>query len=87
MEAPDVDELVIRGGTIFDGSGAPGRAADMAIAGCDPRDRAKLQGKRALDASGCAVAPGFIGSGGVVVRTRPSSSISIVSVRIGVRVM
>ena len=26
-------DIVIRGGTVFDGSGAPGRAADVAIAG------------------------------------------------------
>ena len=39
---PDAGEIVIRGGTVFDGSGAPGRAADVAIAGRrDPRDRAE----------------------------------------------
>jgi N-acyl-D-aspartate/D-glutamate deacylase len=55
------DELVIRGGTVFDGTGAPGRAADLAIAGGVVREIApKLRGKRELDASGCAVAPGFI---------------------------
>ena len=54
-------ELVIRGGTVFDGSGAPGRVADVAIAGGVIREIGpKLQGKRELDASGCAVAPGFI---------------------------
>ena len=54
-------DIVIRGGTVFDGSGAPGRAADVAIAGGVIREIGpKLQGKRELDASGCAVAPGFI---------------------------
>jgi N-acyl-D-aspartate/D-glutamate deacylase len=54
-------DLVIRGGTIFDGSGAPGRAADVAIADGVIREIGpKLRGKRELDASGCAVAPGFI---------------------------
>jgi N-acyl-D-aspartate/D-glutamate deacylase len=54
-------ELVIRGGTVFDGSGAPGRAADVAIAGGVIREIGpKLRGRRELDASGCAVAPGFI---------------------------
>ena len=54
-------ELVIRGGTVFDGSGAPGRAADVAIAGGVIREIGpKLRGGRELDASGCAVAPGFI---------------------------
>ena len=54
-------DIVIRGGTVFDGSGAPGRAADVAIADGVIREIGpKLRGKRELDASGCAVAPGFI---------------------------
>ena len=54
-------ELVIRGGTVFDGSGAPGRAADVAIEGGVVREIGpRLRGARELDASGCAVAPGFI---------------------------
>jgi len=54
-------DLVIRGGTVFDGSGAPGRAADVVISGGVIREIGpKLRGERELDASGCAVAPGFI---------------------------
>ena len=54
-------DIVIRGGTVFDGSGAPGRTADVAISGGVIREVGpKLVGKRELDASGCAVAPGFI---------------------------
>jgi N-acyl-D-amino-acid deacylase len=54
-------DLVIRGGTIFDGSGAPGRAADVAVSGGVIREIGpNLRGRRELDASGCAVAPGFI---------------------------
>jgi N-acyl-D-aspartate/D-glutamate deacylase len=54
-------DLVIRGGTVFDGSGAPGRAADVAIADGVIREiGTRLRGRRELDASGCAVAPGFI---------------------------
>jgi N-acyl-D-aspartate/D-glutamate deacylase len=54
-------EIVIRGGTVFDGSGAPGRAADVAISGGVIREIGpNLRGRRELDASGCAVAPGFI---------------------------
>jgi N-acyl-D-aspartate/D-glutamate deacylase len=54
-------DIVIRGGTVYDGDGAPGRAADVAIAdglvqGVGPNLRGDLE----LDASGCAVAPGFI---------------------------
>jgi len=55
--------LVIRGGTVFDGTGAPGRLADVAIdgdrivaIGSIPAD----SGARELDATGLAVAPGFI---------------------------
>jgi N-acyl-D-amino-acid deacylase len=54
-------ELVIRGGTVFDGTGAPGRSADVAIEGGVIREiGTRLSGERELDASGCAVAPGFI---------------------------
>ena len=54
-------DIVIRGGTVFDGSGAPGRAADVAIAGGVIREiGSNVRGTRELDASGCAVAPGFI---------------------------
>ena len=54
-------DLVIRGGTVFDGSGAPGRVADVAIADGVIREIGpNLRGERELDASGCAVAPGFI---------------------------
>jgi N-acyl-D-amino-acid deacylase len=54
-------DLIIRGGTVFDGTGAPGRPADVAISdgrieGIGPH----LQGPYELDASGCAVTPGFI---------------------------
>ncbi|MBV8387219.1 MAG: amidohydrolase family protein [Acidimicrobiia bacterium] len=54
-------ELVIRGGTVYDGTGDEGRRADVAIdngliTGIGP----DLKGDRELDASGCAVTPGFI---------------------------
>src|SRR6202050_1631219 len=54
-------EIVIRGGTVVDGSGSPGRRADVAV------DRGRivevgtgLTGSRELDASGLVVSPGFI---------------------------
>ena len=54
-------EIVIRGGTVVDGSGAPGRAADVAVAdGVITEVGPNLRGERELDASGCVVAPGFI---------------------------
>ena len=54
-------DVVIRGGTVVDGTGAPGRHADVAVDG----DRIVeigdgLRGTRELDASGQVVAPGFI---------------------------
>jgi len=56
-------DLILRGGTVIDGSGAPRRRADVAVAG----DRiaavgavARAQGAREIDVSGLVVAPGFI---------------------------
>jgi N-acyl-D-aspartate/D-glutamate deacylase len=54
-------DLVIKGGTVYDGTGAPGYAADVAITnGVIEAIGPNLRGDRELDASGCAVAPGFI---------------------------
>ena len=55
-------DLVIRGGTVYDGTGAPGRSADVGVRG----DRVTAVGTIAerggaeLDATGLAVSPGFI---------------------------
>jgi len=54
-------EIVLRGGTVVDGTGAPGRRADVAVSG--GRIVAvgeRLRGDRELDAAGQVVAPGFI---------------------------
>ncbi len=54
-------DLVIRGGTVYDGGGGPGRVADVAIVdGVIGEIGPNLRGARELDASGCAVTPGFI---------------------------
>ena len=54
-------ELSIRGGTVYDGTGTEGRRADVAITeGVITEIGADLKGERELDASGCAVTPGFI---------------------------
>jgi N-acyl-D-amino-acid deacylase len=54
-------DVVIRGGMVFDGTGAPGRPADVAISGGQIEEIGpKLRGPHELDASGCAVTPGFI---------------------------
>ena len=55
------DVTVVRGGTIVDGTGAPGAPGDLAIA--DGRIVAigtALSGDHSIDAAGCVVAPGFI---------------------------
>ena len=54
-------DIVIRGGTVVDGTGAPGRPADVAVTGGRISDIGPdLQGDRVLDASGQVVSPGFI---------------------------
>ena len=56
-------DLLIRGGTIFDGSGAPPVDGDVAIAGdtiAAVGDLDNWRGRDELDARGLAVAPGFI---------------------------
>ena len=54
-------DVVIRGGTVIDGTGAPGRRADVAIDGDRVVEIGEgLSGTHELDASGQVVAPGFI---------------------------
>ncbi|HTT86434.1 MAG TPA: amidohydrolase family protein, partial [Acidimicrobiales bacterium] len=54
-------DIVIRGGTLIDGTGAPRRRADVAVAeGRIVAVGDGLGGRRELDASGQVVAPGFI---------------------------
>lgn len=53
--------VVIRGGTVVDGTGAPGRPADVAVRGGRIVAIGQgLEGDQTLDATGCVVAPGFI---------------------------
>ncbi len=56
-------DLLISGGTVYDGSGAPGRRADVGVRGDTIVAVGDLTGReavRTLDAAGLAVAPGFI---------------------------
>ena len=55
-------DLVVRGGTVVDGSGAEPRMADVGIAGGRIVEigRIAARGKREIDAEGHAVTPGFI---------------------------
>ena len=56
-------DIIIRGGTVYDGTGAPGRRADIGIQGdriAGIGDLTSVQATSVIDASGLAVAPGFI---------------------------
>jgi N-acyl-D-amino-acid deacylase len=56
-------DLLIRDGLLFDGSGAPGIAADLAVAGGNVAaigPRLAGSASATIDAAGLAVAPGFI---------------------------
>ena len=65
MDSGRVFDLVIRGAMLFDGSGAPARAADLGVVG----DRiaaigefAHAEAAETIEAAGLALAPGFIDS-------------------------
>lgn len=56
-------DVLIRNGTVYDGSGGEGRLADVAIRGdriAGVGDFSKAAAKTVIDAEGMAVAPGFI---------------------------
>ncbi len=54
-------DIVIRGGTVIDGTGTSGRLADVAVTdGRISEIGDGLEGKRVLDAAGQVVSPGFI---------------------------
>lgn len=56
-------DLMITGGTIYDGTGAPGRRADLGINGeqiAAVDDLSAASAARRIDATGLAIAPGFI---------------------------
>ena len=60
----DVD-LLLRGGTLLDGTGSPARVADLAVRGdrivfLGDASTASLTPKRTIDVRGLVVAPGFI---------------------------
>jgi N-acyl-D-amino-acid deacylase len=60
---PQAFDVVIRGGTVYDGSGNPGRRTDVGIRGdrvAAVGDLASARATQAIDAAGMAVAPGFI---------------------------
>lgn len=64
-EAAAEFDLLVFGGTVIDGSGAPGRKADLLIRGgriayVGTVDRDTIESKDRFDAGGLVVAPGFI---------------------------
>jgi N-acyl-D-amino-acid deacylase len=62
QDKPSFD-VIVRGGTVYDGSGAPGVRTDIAIVGNKIRalgDYKDATAKQVIHADGMAVAPGFI---------------------------
>ncbi|MGE0100891.1 MAG: amidohydrolase family protein [Blastocatellales bacterium] len=62
VQSPAYD-VIIRNGTIYDGSGSAGRRADLGIRGdeiVEIGDLSSAKAKTEVDAKGMAVAPGFI---------------------------
>jgi N-acyl-D-aspartate/D-glutamate deacylase len=60
---PTPFDVIIRQGTVYDGSGRPGIVEDVAIQGdrvAGIGDLKNARGKREIDATGLAVAPGFV---------------------------
>ena len=56
-----MNDLVIRGGMVVDGTGGPPRPVDVRVVGDVVAEVGpNLRGDDVLDASGCIVAPGFI---------------------------
>jgi N-acyl-D-amino-acid deacylase len=56
-------DVVVRGGTLYDGTGSPGRRADVGVRGdriVEVGDLSSAPATTVIDARGLAVAPGFI---------------------------
>lgn len=64
-QGTDSVDLLIRGGTVYDGSGTPGRIVDVGVRGdrivfVGDAAQARIAAARTIDARGLIVAPGFI---------------------------
>jgi len=84
--AADFD-LVLRGGTVYDGSGTPPRVADVGVRGdrvAAVGDLAWAKGERELDVRGLAVAPGFVNMLSWAVESLIADPRSLSDVRQGV---
>jgi N-acyl-D-aspartate/D-glutamate deacylase len=55
-------DLIVRGGTVVDGTGAPARTADVAVSGGVITEVGRVEGRaaRTIDADGLVVTPGFV---------------------------
>ncbi|HEU0306042.1 MAG TPA: N-acyl-D-glutamate amidohydrolase, partial [Lysobacter sp.] len=53
-----MNDLLIRGATVYDGTGSPGRVADVAVK--DGRIAAPGAAQQTVDAGGLALMPGII---------------------------
>jgi N-acyl-D-amino-acid deacylase len=63
LSQPPVFDVVVRGGTVYDGTGEPGRRVDVGLRGdriAAVGDLTGASATAAVNASGLAVAPGFI---------------------------
>ncbi len=62
-QPPVEHDLILRGGSVIDGTGSPAVAADVAIDGdliAAVGDLGDRRGRREIDVSGLTVTPGFI---------------------------
>jgi N-acyl-D-amino-acid deacylase len=57
-----VHDLVVKGGTVVDGTGAPARTADVAVTAGVVTEVGRVEGpaRRTIDADGAVVTPGFV---------------------------
>ena len=63
IQSPESFDVVLRDGTVYDGTGAAGRRADVGLRGdriAAVGDLSSATARATIDASGLAVAPGFI---------------------------
>src|SRR4051794_33093411 len=78
-----IADVVLKGGTVIDGSGSPGRRADVALRGDRIVAVGEFQappGVKVLDVTGKVVAPGFIDlhshSDGVILNPRTRGNLN-----------
>ena len=77
IQGPDSVDVLIRGGTVHDGSGAPGRVTDVGLLGDRIvliGDGSRVRAGRVIEARGLIVAPGFIDPHTHVLAGAPSTN-------------